>query len=120
MDETYKITSDECVERGLDLTSLAIDEGSVDAVINIAVDLAVTRVLLLNDTFESESDIESALEESEDLQTAFKKLQFRIIYNLIFIGDNDPLDKSVEDIITGDLHWGKINGFQKRIYGFTR
>lgn len=117
MEQEYIITNEELAIKGLDLNDYVIDGAKIPAIINLCLDLAITRILTLNDNFSYESDIENALADNQDLISAFKKLQWRIIYNMVFLGDNDPLDKSVDDIICADLKWGKINGFQKRVFG---
>ena len=113
MKTDYIITNEELTEKGIDLNEYALDGTFVYAIINMALDLAITRILKLNDNFSSELDIEKELDKNEDKVKSFKKLQHRVIYNLIFVGDQDPLDRNVNDIITYDLKWGKINGFQK-------
>lgn len=116
MNKDYIITSDELTnEYGLNLNDYAINGTMVNAIIKIAFNLAITEILKLNDEFGYESDIEVALDNNNNLIFPFKKLQHRVIYNLIFVGDRDPLDKSVDDIICGDLRWGKVNGFQKYV-----
>lgn len=117
MKQEYIITNDDLSKKGLDLNDYAVEGTKVEPIIYNALDLAITRVLKLNDDFHSEEDIEKTLDDNADLVKPFKKLQYRVIYNLIFLGDNDPIDKSVDDIICFDLHWGKINGFQKSIFG---
>lgn len=116
MKENYIITNDEMQKKGLDLNEYCLEGSLIIAVINIALELAVTKCLKMNDNFKYEQDIEKALDENQSLVNSFKKLQYRVLYNLIFVGDSDPIDKNVEDIITFDLRWGKINGFQKGIY----
>lgn len=108
----YIITNQELSEKGLDLNEYALD-GNYAFIINMALELAITRILKLNDNFTSEQDIEKDLDTNQEKVNAFKKLQYRVIYNLIFVGDSDPLDINVNDIIVYDLKWGKINGFQK-------
>ena len=117
MENSYIITTQELQERGLDLNEYVLDGNLINAIINLGLDLAITRILKLNDNFYYEEDIENALNEDIRLVKPFKKLQFRVIYNLITLGDNDPIDKSCDDIICGDLRWGKINGIQKSIFG---
>lgn len=117
MKQEYIITFKELQERGLDLNDYALDENKSLVIIYIGLDKIVTEILKLNDNFKYEEDIEKALDEEPKLIQPFKKLQFRVIYNLIILGDNDPLDKEVDDIICCDLRWGEINGFQKRIFG---
>lgn len=116
MKEEYIITNDELLERGIDLQDSVVDPIYVNAVKWTALDLVITRILRLNDNLMYASDIEKYLDDKPQMVYAFKKLQARAIYNLIYCGDNDPIDKSVEDIITGDLKLGAINGFQKRVY----
>lgn len=118
MKEEYIITPQELAEKkGLDLNDYIISGDKIPAIISLGLESAITRILTLNDDFKYESDIESALDNNLKLVPAFKKLQWKVIYNLIFLGDDDPLDKSVDDIICSDLRWGKINGFQKRVFG---
>ena len=59
---------------------------------------------------------ENALDENPELVDTFKKLQYNVIYNLIFTATDDPVDIYVDTIIVHELGWGKINGFQKGIY----
>lgn len=113
MKEEYIITNEELQPKGLDLTEYTLEGTNIIAIINIALDLAITQCLKMNDNFKYSKDIEKALDDNQDLVESFKKLQFRVIYNLLFVGDVDPIDKVVENIITFDLRWGKINGFQK-------
>lgn len=120
MKQEYIITNAELKVKGLDLNDYAIDGAMIPAIINICFDEMITRVLKLNDKFHYEEDIEKALDENDKLVAPFKKLQFRVIYNMIFSGDDDPIDKSVEDIIVFDLRWGNINGFQKGVFGNKR
>ena len=116
MNKDYIITNEELTEEyGLNLNDYAINGTMINAIIKIAFGLGVTEILKLNDNFSYEEDIELALVAEPKLVQPFKKLQHRIIYNLIFVGDKDPLDKSVDDIICGDLRWGKVNGFQKYV-----
>ena len=118
MKQEYIITDNYLQTRfGLDLNDYALDGQFVQPIITMALEKAITRILKLNDDFHYESDIENALDNDQNLEHAFFKLQYQVIYNLIFLGDNDPIDKSVDDIICFDLHWGKINGFQKSIFG---
>lgn len=114
MKKDYIITNDELTtDYGLNLNDYAINATMVNAIIKIALNLGITRILFLNDVFIYASDIESALDANANLVDPFKKLQYRIIYNLIFVGDKDPIDKTVDDIIGADLRWCKVNGFQK-------
>ena len=117
MNNDYIITSEELIENyGLDLTEYASDDSYINAIIRKALNMAITRVLFWNDNFEYEDDIELAIDNNKKLIKGFKKLQYQVIYNLIFSGDDNPIDAEVDNIITCDLRWGKINGFQKQIF----
>lgn len=117
MKNEYIITNEELSSiYGLDLNSYAIDGTFVPMIIRMAYGKAISRILHLNDNFKYEKDIENALDETPELVSAFKKLQFQIVYNLTFLGDNDPIDMVVDEIICSDLRWGKINGWQKQVF----
>lgn len=116
MKEEYKITPQELEQKGLILSDYALDTTFIPAIIEIALGLAVTRCLNRNDDFEYEEDIEKALDKNTKLVVPFKKLQYQIIYNLIFLGDNDPVNSIVDSIIACDLRWCKVNGWQKQVY----
>ncbi len=119
MKQEYIITEDILrSDYGLILSDYALDTTYVEMIIRTAFGKAVTEILYLNDNFGFESDIENALDKEPRLVGAFFKLQYQIIYNLIFLGDSNPINAEVDDIICSDLHWGKINGFQKHL--FTR
>ena len=79
-------------------------------------DISITRCCHLNDSFLGEKSVEKALDEKPELVDAFKKLQYNVIYNLIFTATDDPVDIYVDTIIVHELGWCKINGFQKGIY----
>jgi len=112
----YIINESELSLKGLNINDYVLDGTYTFPIINIALDLAITRILYLNDNFGYESDIESALDNNDKLIAPFKKLQWQIIYNLIFLGDIDPINVLVDNIICSDLRWGKINGFQKQLF----
>ena len=116
MKKDYIITTDDLIQKGLVLSEYALDGSMVEPIINIALDLAITSILRLNDNFKYEDDIEKALDREQKLVCAFKKLQYQVIYNLIFLGDIDPINNIVERIIACDLRWCKINGWQKQLY----
>ena len=115
MKDEYIITNDELAEKGMDLTQYALDTTYVAPIIDKALDLAISEVLFLNDDFSYEEDIEKALDENQQLVKPFKKLQKQIIYNLLFLGDDNPIDGTVHKIIGADLRWGKVNSYQKYI-----
>lgn len=116
MKSEYIITTDELEQKGLILADYVLDGAFIQPIINIALDLAITRILHFNDNFDYEEDIELAIDNNEKLIKPFKKLQWQIIYNLVFLGDTDPINFSVDNIICSDLRFGKINGFQKNLF----
>ena len=115
MKEEYIVSNQYLRERGLDLNEYALD-GCINAVIQIGLDICITRCCTLNDNFLGEEDVEKALDENPKLLASFLKLQYRVIYNLIFTAEDSPVDNYVDAIITHELGWGKINGFQKGLY----
>ena len=116
MNNAYIITNDELAERGLDLNEYALEGTFINAIITNALDIAVSRVCFLNDSFYSEDDIEEDLDKDQKKVKAFKKLQYRVIYNLIFTTEDSPIDQSIDSIIAHQLNIGKINGVQKGLY----
>ena len=116
MKNNYIITEEELAQRGLNLNDYALNGELIPAIIQIGLDVAITRCCYLNDNFKGEDSVELALDENQSLVSSFKKLQYRIIFNLIFMGQDDPVDLYVDTIIAHELGWGKINGFQKGIF----
>ena len=116
MKKDYIISNEELSEKGLDLNEYAINGDYIPALINRALDICVSRCCYLNDSFLGEKSVEKALDEKEELVSSFKKLQFNVLWNLIFTATDDPVDLYIDTIITHELGWGKINGFQKGLY----
>lgn len=116
MKEEYIITNQELKEKGLDLNDYALDETYIPAIINLGLDLAVSRCCNLNDNFKGEKSVESAIDNDLELLPSFKKLQYRVIYNLVFQNETSPIDPFVDTIIVHELGWGKINGIQKGLF----
>ena len=116
MNEKYVVSNDYLKERGLDLNDYAIDGTMINAIIQLGLDLLVTRICYLDDTIKGESDIELALGDNEKKINTFFKAQYRVIYNLIFQNETSPTDAFIDHIIVFELGWGKINGWQKGIY----
>lgn len=121
MKSQYIITQEELAEKGLNLYDYANGD-VIPAIINIALDIAISRCCMLNDNFKGQKSVEKALDEDVandneyGLVDSFKKLQFRILWNLIFSATDDPVDLYVDTIIVHELGWGKINGFQKGLF----
>lgn len=116
MKSEYILTNEECAEKGLDLNEYALTGELIPALINRALDIAITRCAYNYDNIESEEDIETKLDENPNKVKVFKKLQFNILWNLIFTATDDPVDVYIDTIISKELNIGKINGFQKGIW----
>lgn len=116
MDHKYIISNEELAEKGLDLNDYALNGTAINAIIQLGLDIAISRICFLNDDLYGEEDVQAKLDEDERKVKSFKKLQFRIIWNLIFTATDDPVDLYVDTIIVHELHLGKINGFQKGIW----
>lgn len=116
MKKEFVITNDELTEKGLNLYDYALNGDYIPAIINIALDICVTRCCYLNDNFKGETSVEEDLTKDSWKVSAFKKLQFRVLWNLIFSATDDPVDLYVDTIIVHELGWGKINGIQKGLY----
>ena len=116
MKTEYIVTNEYLSQKGLDLNDYALEGTLINAIINIALDLLVTRTCYLDDSKKGEKDIEEYLDKHEDKVGAWFKAQYRVIYNLIFQNETSPLDPMLDNIIVFEIGLGKINGFQKGIY----
>jgi len=116
MKSNYIVSNEYLSERGLDLNDYALSGTLVNAIINLGLDLLVTRICYLDDSLKGEKDIELALDKEQSKLDAFFKAQYRVIYNLIFQNETSPTDPFIDNIITFELGWGKINGWQKGLY----
>ena len=116
MKQEYIVTNEYLRERGLDLNDYALEGTLIDAIINLGLDLAISRCCELNDNFKGEKSIKLAIDNDQNLIDPFKKLQYRVIYNLIFQNETSPIDQFIDTIIAHELGWGKINGYQKGLY----
>lgn len=117
MKNEYIVTNEELAEKGLDLNDYALNGDLIPAIIQIGLDICVSRCCFLNDTFKKgEKSIEQALDQDQDLVEPFKKLQRKVLWNLIFTATDDPVDLYVDTIIVHELNWGKINGIQKGVW----
>lgn len=116
MKREYKVDNEYLTDKGLNLNDYALDGTLIPAIINIGLDLLVTRICHLDDNLNSENDIEKDLDSHPEKLGAFFKAQYRVIYNMIFQAETSPVDPFVDDIICHELGWGKINGFQKGLY----
>lgn len=116
MKSEYVITNEYLMERGLDLNDYALEGTYINAIIQLGLDLAISRCCELNDDFKGEISVEQALDQEPLKLGAFLKLQYRIIYNLIFQNETSPIDQFIDTIIVHELGWGKINSFQKGLY----
>ena len=123
MKAEYIINELECANKGLTLNDYALTSEFIPALITRALDIATTRCCTLNDNFDKGAkSVEQALDQDVangndmGLVESFKKLQFQVLYNLIFTATDDPVDQYIDSIIVFELHWGKINGIQKGLF----
>lgn len=116
MKNEYIVDNEYLALRGLDLNDYAIDGTYITAIVLLGLDLLITRICYLNDSFNGEKDVEKALTQNENKKGAFFKAQYRVIYNLIFQNETSPVDPFIDNIIAHELGWSKINGWQKGIY----
>lgn len=116
MKPQYILTEKECAEKGLPLNDYALDGTYIPALINRALDISITRCCYNYDEINGEEDLELALDKNPQKVSAFKKLQFNILWNLIFTATDDPVDVYIDTIIAHELNLGKINGIQKGLY----
>ena len=116
MKQAYITTREELAEKGLDLNDQALNGDLVQPILTRGLDIAVSRCCFLNDSFLGEQSVEKALDEKPELVNSFKKLQFNVIWNLIFTAEDNPIDSYIDTIIVHELGWGKINGIQKGLY----
>ena len=113
MNKNYVVDNDTYLtDRGLNLNEYALDGTLIPAIIQAGLDLCITRISTLNDEVKGEKQIENWLDSNPDKVDTFKKLQYRVIYNLIFQGETSPTDPFVDDIIVHELKVGKINSTQ--------
>jgi len=116
MKENYVVSNEYLAERGLDLNDYAVSGTYINAIIQRALGFCVSRICKLGDNLKGASDIEKLLDEHQDKVEAFLELQYNVIYNLIFQGDNLPIGEHEDSIIVFQLELGKINGFQKGLH----
>ena len=116
MNSEYIITEQEIAERGLNLNDYCVSSDIIPAIINRALDICITRCCYNFDNIETEQDIEQALENNTNKVSVFKKLQFNVLWNLIFTATDDPVDVYIDTIISKELNIGKINAIQKGIW----
>ena len=117
MKQEYIITNDELSEKGLNLNDYALTGDYIPAIINRGLDICISRICYLNDNLKNgEDSVEEELTKQPEKLKAFKKLQFNVIWNLIFTATDDPIDLYIDTIITHELNLGKINGVQKGLW----
>ena len=116
MKQEYIVNNEYLAQRGLDLNDYALDGTLIPAIIQLGLDLLITRISYLDDNKKGENSVELALDKEPSKVDTFFKAQYRVIYNLIFQNETSPTDPFVDNIICHELGWGKINGWQKGIY----
>lgn len=116
MKQEYIITNEELSYRGLDLNDYALDGTYINAIIMKGLDICIDRCCYLNDNFMGEKSVEEDLDKHPEKVDEFKGLQYKVIYNLMFTAEDNPIDLSIDTHIVHRLGWGKINGFQKGLW----
>ena len=107
MNKKYIVTDEYLSQRGLNLNDYAIDGTMINAIINLGLDLLVTRICYLNDSIKGEKDIENALGNDEQKINTFFKAQYRVIYNLISKMKQAQLIHSLTTLLPTSLKWLK-------------
>lgn len=116
MKKEYIITYEELCQRGLDLADYALTGELIPALINRGLDICVSRCCYNYDNISSEEELELGLDKNQNKVSVFKKLQFNVLWNLIFTAENSPVDIMIDTIICHELNLGKINGVQKGLW----
>ena len=116
MKHEYIVDTEFLNQRGLQLSDYALDSTLCTAIVQLALDLCITRISYLDDSIKGEKAVEEYLDKNADKVDAFKKLQYRVLYNMIFQNETSPTDAFVDNIIVYEVGLGKINGWQKGIY----
>lgn len=116
MKKEYIVDDDFLAQRGLQLSEYSLDSTLNPAIVQLGLDLCITRISYLDDSVKGEKAVEEYLDKHADKVDVFKKLQYRVIYNMIFQNETRPDDSYVDNIIVFELGLGKINGWQKGIY----
>ena len=116
MNRKYIVSSEYLEERGLNLNDYALTGTLIPAIIQLGLDLLVTRICYLNDSIKGEQDIENLLGDDDQKINTFFKAQYRVIYNMIFQNETSPVDPFIDNIIAHELEMAKINGWQKGVY----
>ena len=121
MNESYVVTNEYLADKGLDLNEYALESVYINAIIQRALNILINRMCQIGDDFHSEQDIENYLGHDDSVRTsvqkvsAFKEVQYTIIYNLVFQNETSPVDQFVDGILVYQLGC-KINGFQKGLH----
>ena len=123
MNQKYIVTDEYLRELGLDLNNYALEGTLIPAIKNIAVNIILNpRIYQLNDDIKSDKQLEEYLDKSdkdrtsEEKKLAYYNAQYKVIYNLIFQAETNPMDQYLDNIIVVELGLGKINGWQKGYY----
>ena len=116
MNEKYVVSNEYLAQRGFDLNDYALDGTLIPAIIWQGYSLLITRICVLDDNKKGEQDIVSDLDKHPEKLPSFYKAQYRILHSLVFQNETSPIDRFIDDIISHELGWGKINGWQKGIY----
>lgn len=123
MNQKYIVTDEYLQSLGLNLNDYALEGTLIPAIKNIAVNVVLNpRIMQLNDDIKSVKQLENYLDKNDDERTSEEKMsayynaQYKVIYNLIFQAETNPMDQYLDNIIVFELGLGKINGWQKGYY----
>lgn len=121
MNANYIITNEELAEQGLNLNDYVVEGTFINAIINKGLYIVLDRMCAIGDQFKGYNAIEEYLSMSDknyssvDKISAFKHVQYLVIYNLIFTNESEPVDRYVDSVLVFQLGC-KINGFQKGLH----
>lgn len=120
MKSEYLVDEQYLADKGLILEDYLCDSTYINAVIQIALMLLTDRMCQIGNQFHSQKQIEDYLGINDERTTqekvwAFKEAQYKVIYNLVFTAETNPVDQYVDGILVYQLGC-VIHGFQKGFY----
>ena len=111
----YKITEEDLTDTfGYDVRDkLQDDDGSiVQKLIDRSYRFLVNGMYRLNQDIEEDDDFVDLLDNASKID-AFKEAQYQTIRNIIELGDMNPIDSVVENILRNRAKISNMNGWQK-------
>jgi hypothetical protein len=114
----YILTEEDLLQFGI-VAKDYLQDDSVGALLNTALEALITRIFDLNPDIDTEEDIYDALfdvsftqAKIDDRERSFKYAQVLIVFNLLNLDEN-PITQEVDSVIANRLKLKKVNGFQK-------